>query len=210
MQLIDEARAEELFGDMGPTTVISGGSGANTAAGVASFGVKAGFIGKVKDDETGQHLRSRSEGHRRPLRRRSRRGRTGYGPQLHSGDARRRAHHEHLSGRLPEPHPGRCQSRHRQGLVHRLSRRLSVGSAGRKGSVPQGRQDRPRGRQQGRADALRRLLRRPLSRRVPRPHARRQPRHPVRQHPRAAEPLRRVRSPTPRLRPCARRTSSAS
>ena len=26
MQLIDEARAEELYGDMGPATVISGGS----------------------------------------------------------------------------------------------------------------------------------------------------------------------------------------
>ena len=39
---------------MGPATVVSGGSGANTAAGVASFGVKAGFIGKVKEDDTGR------------------------------------------------------------------------------------------------------------------------------------------------------------
>ncbi|MFC4175287.1 adenosine kinase [Microvirga sp. GCM10011540] len=54
MQLIDEARAEELYGDMGPAIIVSGGSAANTAAGVASFGVKAGFIGKVKDDETGR------------------------------------------------------------------------------------------------------------------------------------------------------------
>ena len=54
MQLIDEARAEELYGDMGPAVIVSGGSGANTAAGVASFGVKAGFIGKVKNDETGK------------------------------------------------------------------------------------------------------------------------------------------------------------
>ncbi len=56
MQLIDEARADELFGDMGPATVISGGSAANTAAGIASLGVKAGFIGKVKDDATGRHF----------------------------------------------------------------------------------------------------------------------------------------------------------
>jgi sugar/nucleoside kinase (ribokinase family) len=55
MHLIDEARAEQLYGAMGPATIVSGGSGANTAAGVASFGVSAGFIGKVKDDETG-HL----------------------------------------------------------------------------------------------------------------------------------------------------------
>jgi sugar/nucleoside kinase (ribokinase family) len=54
MQLIDETRAEELYGDMGPAIIVSGGSGANTAAGVASFGVKAGFIGKVKNDETGK------------------------------------------------------------------------------------------------------------------------------------------------------------
>src|SRR5215217_2937833 len=54
MQLIDEARAEALFGAMGPATIVSGGSGANTAAGVAALGPKAGFIGKVKDDETGR------------------------------------------------------------------------------------------------------------------------------------------------------------
>jgi sugar/nucleoside kinase (ribokinase family) len=56
MQLIDEARAEELYGDMGPAIVVSGGSAANTAAGIASLGVKAGFIGKVKNDETGRHF----------------------------------------------------------------------------------------------------------------------------------------------------------
>ena len=54
MQLIDEVRAEELYGDMGPAIIVSGGSGANTAAGIASFGVKAGFIGKVRNDETGK------------------------------------------------------------------------------------------------------------------------------------------------------------
>src|SRR5215208_5624609 len=54
VQLIDEARAEELYGDMGPAIIVSGGSCANTAAGAASFGVKAGFIGKVKNDETGK------------------------------------------------------------------------------------------------------------------------------------------------------------
>jgi sugar/nucleoside kinase (ribokinase family) len=54
MQLIDEQRAEQLYGAMGPATIVSGGSGANTAAGIASFGVRAGFIGKVKNDETGR------------------------------------------------------------------------------------------------------------------------------------------------------------
>jgi sugar/nucleoside kinase (ribokinase family) len=54
MQLIDEARAEHLYGAMGPATIVSGGSGANTAVGVASLGAKAGFIGKVRDDELGK------------------------------------------------------------------------------------------------------------------------------------------------------------
>ncbi|MCE4222799.1 adenosine kinase [Methylobacterium sp. C25] len=53
MALIDEARAEELFGAMGQTTVVSGGSGSNTAAGAAILGAKTGFIGKVRDDELG-------------------------------------------------------------------------------------------------------------------------------------------------------------
>src|SRR5919112_462197 len=57
MQLIDEPRAEQLFGAMGPATIVGGGSGANTAVGAASLGVKAGFIGKVKADETGRLFR---------------------------------------------------------------------------------------------------------------------------------------------------------
>ena len=55
MQLIDEPRAEELFQAMGPATIVSGGSGANTAVGAALLGARTGFIGKVRDDEPG-HL----------------------------------------------------------------------------------------------------------------------------------------------------------
>src|SRR5437764_14010850 len=54
MQLIDELRAFELYDHMGPAIEVSGGSAANTAAGVASCGGKAGFIGKVRDDQMGQ------------------------------------------------------------------------------------------------------------------------------------------------------------
>src|SRR3954469_13601490 len=54
MQLIDEARAESLYAAMGPATIISGGSGANTAVGVASLGGRAAFVGKVRDDELGR------------------------------------------------------------------------------------------------------------------------------------------------------------
>ena len=53
MNLIDEARAEHLFAAMGPATVISGGSAANTAVGAAMLGAKTGFVGKVKADELG-------------------------------------------------------------------------------------------------------------------------------------------------------------
>lgn len=54
MALIDEARAEALYGVIGSTVLVSGGSAANTCAGVASLGGKAAFIGKVRDDGLGR------------------------------------------------------------------------------------------------------------------------------------------------------------
>lgn len=57
MALIDEPRAEAIYAAMGAATVISGGSAANTAAGLASFGGKASFIGKVRNDELGKLYR---------------------------------------------------------------------------------------------------------------------------------------------------------
>ena len=56
MALIDEARAAVLYEKMGPTTVISGGSAANTMAGLAGLGRRAGFVGKVKNDEAGREF----------------------------------------------------------------------------------------------------------------------------------------------------------
>ncbi|MBG1232014.1 adenosine kinase [Aestuariivirga litoralis] len=53
MNLIDEPRAEQLYGVMGPAAETSGGSAGNTAAGVASFGGKAAYFGKVKEDQLG-------------------------------------------------------------------------------------------------------------------------------------------------------------
>jgi sugar/nucleoside kinase (ribokinase family) len=57
MMLIDEARAETLYASMGPGKVVSGGSAANTIAGLASFGGRGAFIGKVKADELGKLYR---------------------------------------------------------------------------------------------------------------------------------------------------------
>lgn len=54
MTLIDEGGATSLYARMGPAIEASGGSAANTAAGVASFGGTAAFIGKVADDQLGQ------------------------------------------------------------------------------------------------------------------------------------------------------------
>jgi sugar/nucleoside kinase (ribokinase family) len=54
MALIDEARAASIYAAMGAATESSGGSAANTIVGVASFGARAAFVGKVKDDDLGR------------------------------------------------------------------------------------------------------------------------------------------------------------
>jgi sugar/nucleoside kinase (ribokinase family) len=54
MALIDEDRAQAIYDAMGPAVEASGGSAANTIVGVAGFGARAAFIGKVKDDELGR------------------------------------------------------------------------------------------------------------------------------------------------------------
>lgn len=53
MTLIDEDRAEAIYAAMGPVTIISGGSAANTGVGAASLGARSAFIGKVKADPLG-------------------------------------------------------------------------------------------------------------------------------------------------------------
>lgn len=54
MQLVDTATAELLYAGMGPGIEISGGSAANTLAGLAALGCACGFIGQVRDDTLGQ------------------------------------------------------------------------------------------------------------------------------------------------------------
>lgn len=53
MTLIDEERAAHLTGRMADAVVAAGGSAANTVTGIASFGGKTAYIGKVADDELG-------------------------------------------------------------------------------------------------------------------------------------------------------------
>jgi sugar/nucleoside kinase (ribokinase family) len=54
MTLVDTARAQELYDAMGPAREISGGSAANTLAGLAALGAKCAFIGQVADDQLGE------------------------------------------------------------------------------------------------------------------------------------------------------------
>ncbi len=53
MQLIDMPRAVELYAHIGPAREISGGSAANTIAGIAHLGGRTAYVGKVKDDQLG-------------------------------------------------------------------------------------------------------------------------------------------------------------
>ncbi|MDT0506472.1 adenosine kinase [Novosphingobium sp. MMS21-SN21R] len=53
MTLVDTDRARELYDAMGPAREISGGSAANTLAGLAALGAKCAFIGQVADDQLG-------------------------------------------------------------------------------------------------------------------------------------------------------------
>lgn len=55
MQLIfDPAAADALYSRMGPGREVSGGSAANTIAGLAALGHPTGFIGQTADDQLGQ------------------------------------------------------------------------------------------------------------------------------------------------------------
>lgn len=53
MMLIDGGRAEQLYGAMGETVECSGGSAANTAAGIAALGGAVQFVGRVRNDALG-------------------------------------------------------------------------------------------------------------------------------------------------------------
>jgi sugar/nucleoside kinase (ribokinase family) len=54
MRLIGADEAETLYAAMGPGREISGGSAANTLAGMAALGAKTMFVGRVADDQLGR------------------------------------------------------------------------------------------------------------------------------------------------------------
>ena len=54
MTMVDAARSDEIYAQLGPARETSGGSAANTTVGVASFGGRAAFIGRIADDTFGK------------------------------------------------------------------------------------------------------------------------------------------------------------
>jgi sugar/nucleoside kinase (ribokinase family) len=54
MMLVDPARSAELYGKMSAAVEASGGSAANSIAGLASFGGRGAFMGKVANDKLGE------------------------------------------------------------------------------------------------------------------------------------------------------------
>jgi sugar/nucleoside kinase (ribokinase family) len=52
--MVDLERVEAVYADLPPAQEISGGSCANTVAGLASFGATVAFVGRVRDDQLGK------------------------------------------------------------------------------------------------------------------------------------------------------------
>jgi sugar/nucleoside kinase (ribokinase family) len=54
MTMVDAARSDEIYAQLGPAQETSGGSAANTAVGVTAFGGTSAFIGRIADDAFGK------------------------------------------------------------------------------------------------------------------------------------------------------------
>ena len=186
MALIDEARAAAIYKDMGPATEMSGGSGANTIVGLASFGARAAFIGKVKNDQIGGLYTHdiRAAGAAFETKAAESGPATGCSYILVTPDGERTMNT--YLGAAQDLNPADIDEAQIAAVPHRLSRRLSLGSEERQGSLRQGREHRAWRRPPGGADAVGFLLRGSLSRRVSRPDAQGHRRSRVRQRGRTA------------------------
>ncbi|MCZ7525926.1 MAG: adenosine kinase [Acidimicrobiia bacterium] len=51
--MVDADRADRVYAALGPAVEVSGGSAANTIAGLASFGARVAYVGRVRDDQLG-------------------------------------------------------------------------------------------------------------------------------------------------------------
>ena len=81
MQLIDMDRAVDLYSRVGPAKEVSGGSAANTIAGIAHLGGRTAYVGKVKDDQLGaifaHDLRAQGAGYETAMAAKSEEAETG-------------------------------------------------------------------------------------------------------------------------------------
>ena len=136
MRLIDGKEADRLYDHMGAAQLISGGCAGNTAAGVASFGGRAAFIGKVADDELGRFFRHDMKALSIHFSSAPTHGWNADGAFDDPHHAGRRAHDEHLSRRLPRTDAGGYRSLDRRRRGDHLSRGLSLGSAQGQGGFP--------------------------------------------------------------------------
>jgi len=93
MTLIDRDRASVLYSHLGPSMEISGGSAANTIAGLAALGVSTAYVGKVKDDQLGaifaRDLRAQGAIYETPLAPKSHAAETGFCTVMVSPDHER-------------------------------------------------------------------------------------------------------------------------
>ncbi len=93
MTLIDRDRASVLYSHLGPSMEISGGSAANTIAGLAALGVSTAYVGKVKDDQLGEvfarDLRAQGAVYETPLAPKSQAAETGFSTVMVSPDHER-------------------------------------------------------------------------------------------------------------------------
>ena len=186
MALIDEARATAIYQDMGPATEMSGGSAANTIVGVANLGARAAYVGKVKDDQIGRLYSHdiRAAGVAFETKPASDGPATGCSYILVTPDGERTMNT--YLGAAQDLTPADIDAAADRGLPHRLSRRLSVGSEERQGSLRQGGDHRAWRGPPGRADVVGFILRRSLSRRISRPDAQGHRRSDLRQRGRTA------------------------
>ena len=198
MALIDEARAQAIYHDMGPATEMSGGSAANTIVGIANLGARAAYVGKVRDDQIGRlythDIRAAGVTFETPAAAGG--PATGCSYILVTPDGERTMNT--YLGAAQDLTPADIDDSPDRGLRHHLSRRLSLGSEERQGSVCQSRHHRARRRPPGGADAVGFLLRRPLPRRVSRSDAQGHRRSDLRQRGRTAARCIRPRISTPR------------
>ncbi len=100
MTLVDTDRALYLYRALGTAVEMSGGSAANTMTGVASFGGRAAYIGKVSDDELGEVFGHDLRAVGVQFRPGATRGRCANRALHHRRHARRSAHDEHLPRRV--------------------------------------------------------------------------------------------------------------